>query len=691
MNKFGLSLLTCSILLTGCNNSNDPSSPDEETRLTTQLATLKSYNDIADAAMWVSPDNNDDNLLIVTLEEDGFAIFNQQGEEVFHDDSREVLGADIRYGVKDDQGNTVDLLAVALPNQDAFAFYAINSDTKENDPISLGELQIEMTPEAVCLYKNVTTGDISVTGVSDEGNVLQYKLTYNGTNIVSAVTDQAEQPLAVRNFNVGGELSACAVDDESATLYVAEQGLGIWAYGADAENVKDRRLVDSLTPLGKLEEVEGLDMIYQADGKGYLIAADEGAGFLLYERESTNTYAGKFNVDGIAEAKALAVSPDSLWVANTEADSPVYEKVLMTNLDEHLTSQGIELTDIISHRDLTVQGVKLIKAKGETAAVADDGDAADDPAFWLNQAAPADSLIIATNKQGGLMAYKLDGTEVQYLEQGKPNNVDIRNVATDNGIISLAAASNREHNTIAFYNIVGGNTPIVPFDAIGANVHSDAPELISNVDEVYGLCMYQDDAGIPYVFINGKDGQVEQWQLTVTTAGVEGEIVRTLSVESQPEGCVADDITGKLYLGEEDVAIWEFDAHPQAATTATLFAEIDGKSLVADVEGLTLYDNGTDKYLIASSQGNNTYTMYKLNDSKSLVGVFAITGDDSIGVDGASDTDGIHAVSINLGTDYPQGMFIAQDWYNIDEAYKFGNQNFKMVSWEEIINTMDNE
>lgn len=695
MRQIGLSLLTCSmLLLNGCASSNEspqadesPSSSDTKTSVASLLTTDNSYADIADSTMWVSP-NNDNNLLIVTLEEDGFALFNQQGEQIFHDNSQEVLGADIRYDVNDGDGNSIDLLAVTLPNKEAFAFYAIDVDNETTPLINLGELDIPMVPEAVCLYKNITTGDVSVIGVADTGNVLQYKLRFSDNSIVSAVTDNAAQPITVRDFNVGGALSACTVDDESATLYVAEQGLGIWAYGADAENVKDRRLVDSLAPLGKLGEVEGLEMIYQANGEGFLAVADEVAGFLLYQREDSNAYAGQFDVKGVIEAKAFSVSPDTLWVANTEAESPVYEKVLMTDLDASLASESISLTDIISHRALSKQGIELVKATGETTAVNDDGDAADDPAFWLNEASPADSLIIATNKQGGLMAYNLAGTEVQYLEQGKPNNVDIRNIEVNNTTISLAAASNREHNTVAFYKIIGGETPIVPFDAIGENVHNDAPELISNVDEVYGLCMYQDTAGNAYVFINGKDGQIEQWLLTVTDAGVEGEVVRNLSVNSQPEGCVADDKMGKLYVGEEDVAIWTFDASPQGDTAATLFAKIDDKYLVDDIEGLTIYDNEINKYLIASSQGNNTYTMYDLNNNNELIGVFAITGDDSISVDGASDTDGIHAVSVNLGSDYPQGMFIAQDWYNIDGSYTVENQNFKMVSWENIMEKM---
>ena len=63
---------------------------------------------------------------------------------------------------------------------------------------------------------------------------------------------------------------------------------------------------------------------------------------------------------------------------------------------------------------------------------------------------------------------------------------------------------------------------------------------------------------------------------------------------------------------------------------------------------------------------------------------FAIIGDDERGTDGATDTDGIHAVSQNLGEAFPSGLFLAQDWYNIDSQYKTENQNFKIVDWRDI-------
>ncbi|BFM50060.1 phytase [Marinomonas sp. THO17] len=646
-----------------------------------QTKTQVSYEDIADAAVWVSPNNANEDLLISTLEGDGLAVFDRTGRILLTDASQEVLGADIRYGLKDDK-NSLDVLAVGLPEEEAFAFYRIDPQAT---PIlqAVGRIDTHIAPEAVCLYKNVTTGETTVTGLSDDGQIVQYKIRNRAGQIVSAVVDKQGKPIAVRETQVGGELSACVADDETGTLYVAEQNVGIWAYGADAENVKDRRLVDVAQPLGHLEEIESMDMLYQADGKGYLLIADEGAGFLMYDRDAEQALQASFDVEGVEEAKIITASPSGLWIGNTEADEPVYEFLPLSELQRQL--KGLDLNEVQSHRQLSLEGVKLVAATGETQEVSEDGDAADDPAFWLNPVDASQSLIIATNKKGGLMAYDLQGREVQFLEEGEPNNVDIRTITDwDGSEFALATASNRDLNTLALYKIQAGKEPIQPLKAIGKQRHEEAAEFVSGVDEVYGLCMYKAKSGQVYAFMNGKNGVIEQWRLTATKAGIEGEVVRRLQVDSQPEGCVADDATGILYVGEEDVAIWTFQADENASTKASLFAAVDGKHLVDDIEGLTLYQNGKENYLIASSQGNNTYAIYDLDNDNRYLASFAIIGDDEKGVDGSSDTDGIHAVTANLGEDYPHGLFLAQDWYNLDAEYRAQKQNFKIVDWRNI-------
>jgi 3-phytase len=75
-----------------------------------------------------------------------------------------------------------------------------------------------------------------------------------------------------------------------------------------------------------------------------------------------------------------------------------------------------------------------VLAVRETDPVNTEGDAADDPAIWVNPADPAQSLIIGTAKKSGLYTYGLDGKMVQFLPEGRLNNVDIRSVRLGGGV-----------------------------------------------------------------------------------------------------------------------------------------------------------------------------------------------------------------------------------------------------------------
>lgn len=695
MRRSILSSIIVAALLSGCDLEDtetvyvEAQSADaiEAELLTTSATANTSYDDIGDSAYWINSDNRENSLLFVTLEGDGLAVYNPSGTETEKLAGLEITGADIRYDISDDNGESVDLLALALPGDNSFGFYSIGyDDGAVLDEI--GTLSTAYSAEGVCLHKNTTNGELLLTGVTEDGVALQYKLKYENGEIKSVLTDDNGMPIAVRELDVGGELSACIVDDETATLYVAEQDVGVWAYGADPEDINSRRMVDGIEPLGDLQEIEALDLVYMSDGNGYLVVGDEGKGMMLYRRDDWQL-AANIHLDGVAEIKALTIADDGIWVANSEADEPVYEKLSYETLNQASSMSDTQISQVLSPENLSSTGIALVKVVSETYPVDDDGDAADDPAFWLNESAPENSLIIATNKQGGLMAYDLSGTELQYLNEGEPNNVDIIQSVTDtNGdSFSLAAASNREFNTIALYKIqqaTESQNPIVALDVVGENMHEEVAQLKSELNEVYGLCTYQSSDGTPYVFVNGKSGDIEQWRLTVQESGIEGSIVRRLKVDSQPEGCVVDATTATLYVGEEDVGVWKFSADESAATDGEMVIEVDGQQLVADAEGITIYNNGTVNYLIVSSQGNHTYAVYNIDDSYQYVGSFALVADDENGLDGASETDGIHAVSTSIGDLYPNGFFIAQDGFNVNAGYEYDNQNFKIADWNDI-------
>lgn len=321
-------------------------------------------------------------------------------------------------------------------------------------------------------------------------------------------------------------------------------------------------------------------------------------------------------------------------------------------------------------RHKAVDTVVEVSATIETEPTGTRGDTADDATLWVNSSDPSQSLIIGTNKQRGLAVYDLDGKQVQFLPDGRLNNVDHRDNFPLGG--AKISASNRSNNSIAIYRV---NPETRQLENVAART-------IATV-EAYGSCMYHSQTtGKFYYIVTNKRGEVEQLELFDNGKGqVDAKRARLFKVGSQLEGCVADDELDQLYIGEEAVGIWKYPAAPDAPANAI---KIDGVlpagNLKADVEGLTLaYRKDGRGYLIASSQGNNTYVVYRREGDNAYVKTFRIVAGN--GIDGVSETDGIHVLAAPLGPKFPYGVFIAQD--GVDDK---GTQNFKLIPWQLIVN-----
>ena len=305
----------------------------------------------------------------------------------------------------------------------------------------------------------------------------------------------------------------------------------------------------------------------------------------------------------------------------------------------------------------------------ETTPVESIDDAADDIAIFTHPIDPSKQAIIGTNKQKGLVVYDNQGKLVHNYPFGLINNVDLRqDVKWGEESITIVGASNRSDNSIVFYRLNESTLELSP-------LHEDP--IISQVNEVYGFCMYQGDAC--YAFVVGKDGVVEQWMLQPNNKQhVSAKMVRSFDVGGQCEGLVADDELGYLYVGEEEMGVWRYGAKPDAGKTRTNICLIkENPNLKADIEGVTIYTqpNGAG-YLIISSQGNNSYAVFERQEGNKYLGSFKIDANEQIG--GTSDTDGIDVTSVPFAN-YPRGVFIAQDGDN----GRF-NQNFKVVDVREI-------
>lgn len=306
-----------------------------------------------------------------------------------------------------------------------------------------------------------------------------------------------------------------------------------------------------------------------------------------------------------------------------------------------------------------------VTATAETAAVKSGDDAADDPAIWRNPANPAASLIVGTDKQAGLYVYGLDGQVRHFHDAGRVNNVDL--VTTAQGVIVAASDRNDVADAhIALFRLDTATARLVPLGRIAAGA-----------GEAYGLCLWATPTGGPRdaitAFIVIKDGTIRQLELDTGAPG-RAQIVRTMKLATQAEGCVVDPRTARLYVAEEDVGIWRFDARASARGTGRLIARADGQRLVADVEGLAIAAEGAGHggWLIASSQGDNAYAVWRLADER-YVGRFRIAAG-TLG--GTQETDGIEVKTGDFGPAFPAGIMIAQDGDNQPA------QNFKLVRWD---------
>ena len=309
-----------------------------------------------------------------------------------------------------------------------------------------------------------------------------------------------------------------------------------------------------------------------------------------------------------------------------------------------------------------------VVASAETNPVPNAGDAADDPAIWVNPSNPALSAVIGTDKLGGLAVYDLSGRQLYYYGGIRPNNVDLRYGFNLGGTqVDIVTASETDSDTILIYRIDPATRALV-------NIRAQARHTGFGVS---GLCMYESPAsGRVYVFVSDSSGTVKQFELFVTGGAVDYTLVRTLSFGSVTEGCIADDYRQAMYVSQEDVALWRLSAEPTGGSVKTQVAPVDGSVLTADVEGLAIYDKGNGAgYLIASSQGSDDFAVFDRQSSQ-YRGRFKIV---SAGIDGVTHTDGIDVTSAQLTAGYSTGLFVAQDDRN-----DAGNQNFKLVPWSAI-------
>jgi 3-phytase len=633
-------------------------------------------DDANDVAFWLHPTDASQSLVLGSAGTAGLELFGLDGQLVGRYDAAEIDYVDVLYGFGD------AALVVAYDRRSGTVrAFTLDPVTRTLLPVSGAPLQPGGEVTGLCGFRSPLTG-LHYLFVAVEGSLQQWSL-YPASGKVEG--------RLLRTIPVGVGAAYCTVDDATSTVYATEESVGIWAMAAEPEADAARRAVDLVAPYGHLaEEVKGLAVYRASATDAYLLAVDVAAERINVYSLADHRFVGSASIgaasaiDAVGEAEGVAVAPISLGGFAGGAFAIVDE-------DNDGAAMNIKLLawrDLAKDLGLPTAGAApdprappppsahTVQADVETTPVDTYGDAADDPAIWVNPADPARSLVIGTNKKLGLDVYDLSGKRVQQLPDGRLNNVDLRPGFRLGGRdVTIVVASNRTHKSISVYAIDPDTLRLVD---VAAGV------IPTGLSDPYGICLYHDRRRNRfYAFVNdGDDGAFRQWQLYPDGDKVRAKRVRDFAVGSQAEGCVADDASGALYVAEEDIGLWRYSADPKAGAERRLVDGIKDGRLTADVEGVGLYarPDGTG-YVVLSSQGTDNFAVYRREGNNEFVGFFWVVANDALGIDGVSETDGLEVSSAALGAQFPDGLLVAQDGRNITPAER---QNFKFVSWAKI-------
>lgn len=317
-----------------------------------------------------------------------------------------------------------------------------------------------------------------------------------------------------------------------------------------------------------------------------------------------------------------------------------------------------------------------VKAFDETHPVDSHGDAADDPAIWVDPIDPSNSLVLGTDKKGGLALYDLRGDLLQFVAQDGLNNVDVRDgFRLGSQTVTLVVASDKETDALHLYRLDPDARRIDPIPM--------APIRLSI--EGMGVALFHDRvANAHYAFGVGRDEHgrsfVEQFELDGSSGIVDAKLVRRIPIGRRAEGCVVDDEERSLYVSEEREGVWRIGAAADAPTDRhRVLRHWLWNGVTTDLEGLALVRGPAgQRLLVVSHQGDNEFLVLDRDADYAIVGRFTIV--DGKRADAVSHTDGIDVVSTPLGDRFPGGLLVVQDGHNRLEP-----QNFKYVRWDAVL------
>jgi myo-inositol-hexaphosphate 3-phosphohydrolase len=311
-----------------------------------------------DPAIWVHPTDPASSLLIGNDKQGALDVYKLDGsfQQRLTTASSFWGNVDVRQQVAV-AGRTLDVVAAY---NSGLRLYTVDLATLTLQPATDGAgVYPTNSGEGLCLYNSRLTGDVTAFVITRPGQARQFLVTDNDA-------DGLLEASLVRELAVGSEAEGCVADDEAGFVYIAEEAVGLWRYGAEPTTGTTRVLVDSVQPGGNLAaDVEGVTLVDTGGDGGYLLVSAQNSDnptqsyFARYDRQ-TNAFAGAFRIvngtaaDGCSRTDGVTATATSLGAA--------YPNGVFVCQDDNNTTPGgsgnqdFKLTRLEKVADLTPSG-----------------------------------------------------------------------------------------------------------------------------------------------------------------------------------------------------------------------------------------------------------------------------------------------------------------------------------------------
>ncbi|RKH56089.1 myxosortase-dependent phytase-like phosphatase [Corallococcus aberystwythensis] len=338
MRNLSLSTLTAVLVSTAAGAQTAPVQAPYTVQ--TQPGARSGGGTVNDVALWVNPANRADSRLITADQNNGLFTYALDGGEVQALTEGTAASVDVLGGFPLAGGASAALVLSANPTLSGLVPYVM-------DATADGGGLTRLSPTAAPLDVGVTYGTVRMARGADgtiqafgglaAGGIRQFLLT---------PTDGGVTATPLRDIPAGAVLGL-AVDPAYRALYVAQQGQGLYRYGADADAGTLGTQVVGLGD-GGLSSV-GRIALYEASGvDGYLVASDPNANtFVVFDRRTLGRV-GSFQLvqdagtDGVEQSRGLVAFSGALGSAFPEGLFVAHDGVSSSTLGDNLklTSWG---------------------------------------------------------------------------------------------------------------------------------------------------------------------------------------------------------------------------------------------------------------------------------------------------------------------------------------------------------------